>query len=93
MIHQWQDIFTLLVFLIISFIISNLVGRSKKSLAEAVQREQALRILYDHSMALGRVFTLESIAQVITNQKQQTFHAEKKPLKPAICLLIMHNTS
>ena len=36
-VHQWQDIFILLVFLIISFIISNLIGRSKKSLAKAVQ--------------------------------------------------------
>jgi two-component system sensor histidine kinase KdpD len=75
-VHQWQDIFILLVFLIISFVISNLIGRSKKSLAKAVQREQELRILYDHSMALSRVFTLESIAQVITDHSQQTFHAE-----------------
>ena len=75
-VHQWQDIFVLLVFLTISFTISNLMGRAKRNLAEARQREHELRILYDLSLALGRFSSLVDIAQVISDQCQQIFQAE-----------------
>ena len=77
MVHQSQDLLVLLVFLGIAVVISQLVGRTRHSLAQATARELEAIRLYEFSNLLSGLHNESEIIQAITNQTQHTFEAEQ----------------
>ncbi len=79
-VHKSQDIVTLLIFLVVAIMISQLVGRVNASLAAAVARENETTRLYELSLDLAGAGSLDEIAAVLARKTNQTV--------PAACLEI-----
>lgn len=77
MVHHTQDLLALLVFLIVAVVISQLVGRTRQSLAKALAREGDAICLYDFSNRLAGLHDESEILQTITSQTMDTFRAEQ----------------
>jgi two-component system, OmpR family, sensor histidine kinase KdpD len=75
-VHKAEDLTVLLIFIIVAFLISQLVGRVQKNLAAATKRELQSTRLYELSLALSRASTFQEIALVIANQIREAFQAE-----------------
>ncbi len=74
-VHNSQDIISLGIFLIIAVLISQLVGRSKKSLDLAIAREQEVSRLYELSLSLTGANNPEEAADVVAHKIQETIHS------------------
>ena len=74
-VHQTQDIVALLIFLAVTVFISQLVGRARSSLAEAVARESETTRLYELSLDLAGVNSLDEIAAVLSHKIAETVQA------------------
>ena len=77
LVHQTQDIIALLIFLVVAVFISQLVGQARSSLAAAVARENETTRLYELSLALGGVSSLDEIASVIAHKTIETVNAPR----------------
>lgn len=77
MVHHTQDLLALVVFLIVAVVISQLVGRTRRSLAQAIAREGEAICLYDFSNRLAGLQDENEILHTITEQTLSTFHAEQ----------------
>jgi two-component system sensor histidine kinase KdpD len=75
-VHETQDIVALLIFLVVAVFISQLVGRARTALAAAVARENETTRLYELSLDLAGVNSLEEIASVVARKIAETVHAE-----------------
>ncbi len=84
-VHDTQDIVALVIFLVVSMVISQLVGRTRSGLAAAVARENETIHLYQLSLDLAGVSSLDEIASVIARKADETVHAAEMELfiKPA----------
>ncbi|MBN1665493.1 MAG: DUF4118 domain-containing protein [Anaerolineales bacterium] len=71
-VHHSEDIISLGIFLIIAVLISQLVGRSKKSLDLAITREQELSRLYELSLSLTGANNPEEAADVVAHKIRET---------------------
>ena len=79
-VHQTQDLLALIVFSIVAVVVSQLLGRSKASLAEAVARERETTRLYELSTALAGQQDDRAIARVIAEHTRDTFQAARVEL-------------
>jgi two-component system sensor histidine kinase KdpD len=77
MVHQTQDFLALIVFLIISVVISQLLGQDQESLAAATAREREATRLYELSLALAGLMNDQDILQILAEKICETFYAEK----------------
>jgi two-component system, OmpR family, sensor histidine kinase KdpD len=77
MVHQTQDFLALIVFLIISVVVSQLLGQDQVSIASATAREREATRLYELSVALAGLMKDEDIAQILAEKICETFYAEK----------------
>ena len=77
MVHQTQDFLALIVFLIISVVISQLLGQDLESIAAATAREREATRLYELSVALAGLTDDQAIAQILAEKICETFYAEK----------------
>lgn len=75
-VHQSQDILALLIFLLVAFLISQLVGRARTGLEAALRREQESARLYELSTGLAGVSELQEIAGVLAQKTAESFLAE-----------------
>ncbi len=75
-VHKAEDLTVLIIFIMVAFLISQLVGRVQKNLATATKRELESTRLYELSLALSRAGTFQEIAMVIANQIREAFLAE-----------------
>ena len=76
-VHQTQDLLVLFVFLVVAVVISQLVGRIRRNLAEVTAREiEAIR-LYELSTALAGTQNDDAIIQVIVERVAETFHTDQ----------------
>jgi len=75
-VHDSQDIGTLAIFLMVAVLISQLVGRAKRNLDRSIDRECELARLYELSLALAGVNSVQEIAQITARQMHETFQAE-----------------
>lgn len=73
-VHETQDIIALIIFLVIAVFISQLVGRARSGLSAAVARESETTRLYELSLGLAGVNSLEEIAAVIARKAAETAH-------------------
>lgn len=67
-VHRPNDVVILLVFLIVAFVISQLVGRAQLGLAQAQAREREATQLYELSTALAGLHADEVIAPVLAER-------------------------
>jgi two-component system, OmpR family, sensor histidine kinase KdpD len=77
MVHQTQDFLALIVFLIISVVVSQLLGQDQESLAAATAREREATRLYELSIALAGLMNDQDILQILAEKICETFYAEK----------------
>jgi two-component system sensor histidine kinase KdpD len=77
MVHQTQDFLALIVFLIISVVISQLLGQDLESIAAATAREREATRLYELSVALAGLMDDQDIAKILAEKICETFYAEK----------------
>ncbi len=75
-VYQTRDVLVLVVFLIVSVVISQLVARAQAGLVAATAREREATKLYELSTALAGLQNSESIARVVSDQINQTFNPE-----------------
>jgi two-component system, OmpR family, sensor histidine kinase KdpD len=75
-VHETQDIVALLIFLIVAVFISQLVGRARAGLAAAVARENETTHLYELSLDLAGVNSLEDIASIVARKTVETVNAD-----------------
>lgn len=68
-----QNLVSLVVFLVVAVVTNQLVGRSRRGLELATEREREATQLYELSAALIGVTNLEEIAQVVSRQVMFTF--------------------
>jgi two-component system sensor histidine kinase KdpD len=71
-VHETQDLVALFLFLIIAVLVSQLVGRARSSLAAAVAREGETTRLYELSLDLAGVNSLDEIATVVAHKTAET---------------------
>lgn len=71
-VHHSQDIVALVIFLVVAVLISQLVGRTRSSLAEAVARESETTRLYELSLDLAGVNSLDEVAAVLAHKTAET---------------------
>ncbi|MFN8594587.1 MAG: DUF4118 domain-containing protein [Anaerolineae bacterium] len=76
-VHQTPDALTLLAFLVIAFVISQLIGRARLGVAAAQAREREATRLYELSTALTGVQHDQAIAHTLAQHAQETFEAER----------------
>ena len=76
-VHQTQDLLALLVFLVVAVVISQLVGRTRRSLAIATTREREAIRLYELSQSLSGLRDERGIVQAIAQQTKETFQADR----------------
>lgn len=74
-VHQSQDILALVIFLLVAVLISQLVGRARQALADALAREQESTRLYELSIGLAGVNDLREIAAALADKTAETFQA------------------
>ena len=77
LVHQPQDLLVLIVFLAVAFFISQMVGRTKQSLAAATAREQEAIRLYELSTVLAGLHDPQAIADTLSQHILETFVAER----------------
>ena len=76
-VHRPSDVVILVIYLFVSIVISQLVGRTKASLAAATAREREATQLYELSAALAGGQDDATILRVIVTKTQQTFNAQQ----------------
>ena len=76
-VHRPTDVVILIIFLIVSIVISQLVGRAKASLAAATAREQEATKLYELSASLAGVRDEQAIARIVAAETFQAFAAQQ----------------
>lgn len=77
MVHKAEDFTVLIIFFLVAFLISQLVGRVHENLAAATKRELQTTRLYELSLALSRANSFQEIALVIASQIHEAFSAER----------------
>ena len=75
-VHRSQDVVILIVFLIVTIVISQLVGRMRLSLKAATAREHEAVRLYDLMVELAGLEDEQSILDVLIRQTQQALNAQ-----------------
>jgi two-component system sensor histidine kinase KdpD len=73
-VHETQDLVALTLFLVTAVIISQLVGRARSNLADAVARESETTRLYELSLELAGVNSMDEIASVVARKTAETVH-------------------
>ncbi len=76
LVHQLQDLLTLIVFLGVAIFVSQIVGRARASQAAAEAREQEAVQLYELSTALARLRQREAIAALVAARLQTVLGAD-----------------
>ena len=75
-VHKTSDLVVLIVFLIVTVVISQLVGRAQAGMVAATAREHEAIKLYELSTALAGLQDDQAIARILADQIFQTFQAE-----------------
>lgn len=79
-VHNTQDIVALVILLIVAVVISQLVGRTRSGLAAAVARENETIHLYQLSLELAGVNSLDEVVSVIVRKTDETVQAAELEL-------------
>jgi len=97
-VHKNQDVITLIIFLIVVVVMSNLIGRAREGLQLARRREWEATRMYELISALAGLQNNTQIAQELASQMLESFHFERVQVdinehkdQPAISLSVPDN--
>lgn len=76
-VHRTQDLITLIVFLIVAVIISQLIGKAQAGIQLAKSREWEATQMYTLISALAGLQDIPSIGKMLAQQSLETFHGER----------------
>lgn len=74
MVHQTQDLITLIVFLIVAVVLSQFVGQAREAVRLAKKREWEATRMYELISALAGLTDIQSIMHVLADKLIETFH-------------------
>lgn len=74
MVHQTQDLITLIIFLIVAVVLSQFVGQAREAVRLAKKREWNATRMYELISALAGLTDFHSIMQVLAEKLIETFH-------------------
>jgi len=80
-VHQTQDLITLIIFLLVSVVMSQFIGRSREGAALAQSREREATLLYELISALSSLRDPQKIADVLANQTMRAFTVDQVEIK------------
>lgn len=72
-VHATQDLITLIIFLVVAVVMSQLIGKAQAGVRLARQREWEATRMYELISALAGLQDPASIARVLANHTQETF--------------------
>ncbi len=76
-VHSTLDLITLLVFLVISLVMSQLIGRAREAVKVAQSREWEATRMYELISAIASLQDTAEIARELADQTLETFHARQ----------------
>ena len=76
-VHRTQDLITLIIFLIVSAVISQLIARAREGVRLSQSREWEATRMYELISALARLQDTESIANALASHTLDTFLAQR----------------
>ncbi len=76
-VHQTQDLITLIVFLLVSIVVSQLVGQARAAERLAKKREWEAMRLYELNSALAGLTEVRAILQTVALKLVETFHFQQ----------------
>ncbi|HWQ05090.1 MAG TPA: DUF4118 domain-containing protein [Longilinea sp.] len=76
-VHKTQDLITLIIFLIVSVVMSQLIGQAREGVRLARSREWEATRMYELISALASLQETNSIAQALANHTQETFQSNR----------------
>ncbi len=76
-VHKTQDVITLIIFLIVSLVMSLLIGRAREAVRLARSREWEATRMYELISALASLQDTQSIAQTLANHTLDTFQLQR----------------
>lgn len=74
MVHQTQDLITLIIFLIVAVVLSQFVGQAREAVRLAKKREWEATRMYELISALAGLTDFHSIMNVLAEKLIETFH-------------------
>ncbi len=77
MVHKTQDLITLIMFLVISVVMSQLIGQAREGMRLAKNREMEATRMYELITALSGVQENHDLARILAEQIIETFRLEK----------------
>jgi two-component system, OmpR family, sensor histidine kinase KdpD len=75
-VQRTQDFIALVIFFFVAVLIGQLVGRARRSLRAAAEREEELQRLHELNQALAGAAHMEDILPALAGQLQAAFHAQ-----------------
>jgi len=76
-VHSTSDLITLLIFLVVSLVMSQLIGRAREAVKIAQSREWEATRMYELISALANMQESEAIARELAVQTAETFQARR----------------
>ncbi|MRR32422.1 DUF4118 domain-containing protein, partial [bacterium] len=75
-VHKTQDLITLIIFLIVSVVMSQLIGQARQGVRLARNREWEATRMYELISTLASLQDPQSISQALANHTLDTFHLQ-----------------
>ncbi len=72
-VHQTQDLITLIIFLIVAVVVSQLIGQARQAVRLAEKREMESTRMYELSSALAGMTDVRDIIRVLAEKLHETF--------------------
>jgi len=76
-VHKTQDLITLIIFLIVAVVMSQLIGQAREGLRLAHNREWEATRMYELISSLASLQETNSIAQALADHTQETFQSNR----------------
>lgn len=76
-VHKTQDLITLIIFLIVAVVMSQLIGQARQGLRLAHNREWEATRMYELISALASLQETHSLAQALADHTQETFQSSR----------------
>jgi two-component system sensor histidine kinase KdpD len=75
-VHKTQDLITLIIFLVVAVVMSQLLGQAREGVRLAKSREYEATCLYELISALAGIQDIETLARVFADHVSSTFHLD-----------------
>lgn len=76
-VHQTQDLITLIVFLIVAVVVSQLIGQARQAVRLAEKREHESARMYDLISALAGLTDVREINRILAGKLHETFNFDQ----------------